>query len=201
MRFTGRTLAISLFFCVICVMLFWQFAHNYTQQKILLLNLERQKLSQIQLNIMTYKNKYGNLDEYMQRLEERFQLSNKTLPEKIDQGEFINFLQRAALDNQIKITSLSPSTIQPIYDSSKSDSKNETSEESGQNQNLIKLPINVKFEGNYISLINFLESIESSERLINIEEVAITSKDDGERLNCDLNIIIFALESKNISEE
>ena len=196
MRFNKITLAVSLFFCVLFVFLFWQFAHKYAQQKILQLNLERQKISQISTNILNYKNKYGDLDEYMQRIEERFRLSNKTLPKKINQGEFVDFLQKKALENQIKIISLTPSSIKPVYDDSKNDSDNENAEEIAKNlrSNLIKLPINLKIEGDYFALIKFLESIESSERLMNIEEVSITSKGDGEWLICNLGIIIFALE-------
>ena len=202
MRFNRTTLAVSLFFCVILSTFFWQFAHKYTQQRILQLDLERQKLSQISTNILNYKSKYGNLDEYLQRLEKRFQLSSKTLPERMEQGEFINFLQKIALENQIKIISLTPSEIQPVYSDTQNNHEIEKVEEADKvrNKNLIKLPINVKIEGKYISLIKFLESMESKERLMNIEEVSITSKDDGDWLICNLNIIIFALESKNISE-
>ena len=202
LKFNKTTLAVSLFFCVISEILFWQFAHKYTQQRILQLDLERQKSSQISTNILNYKSKYGNLDEYLQRLEERFQLSNKILPERMEQGEFVNFLQKTALENQIKIVSLTPSTIQPVYDNAKTNSDNEEAEETAKNrsENLIKLPISVKIEGSYISLIKFLESIESKERLMNIEEFSITSKGDGDWLTCNLNVIIFALEGKNISE-
>ena len=197
MRFDKKTLAVSLFFCVIFGILFWQFVHKYAQQKILQLDLERQKLSQISTNILNYKNKYGNLDEYMQRLEERFQLSNKILPERMNQGEFVDFLQKMALENQIKVISLTPGSIQPVYDNSKTNLDSENSEKVADNQerNLIKLPIGIKLEGSYISLIKFLESMESSERLMHIEEVSITSKDDGEWLICSLNVTIFALEN------
>ncbi|MBR2179475.1 MAG: type 4a pilus biogenesis protein PilO [Selenomonadaceae bacterium] len=197
MSFNKTTLAVSLFFCVILEVLFWQFAHKYAQQKILQLDLERQKLSQISTNILNYKNKYGNLDEYMQRLEERFQLSNKILPERMNQGEFVDFLQKMALENQIKIISLTPGSIQPVYDNSKTNLDSENTEKVADNQerNLIKLPIGIKLESSYISLIKFLESMESSERLMHIEEVSITSEDDGEWLNCSLNITIFALKN------
>ena len=193
MQFTKKTVIVSLFFCIIFGFLFWIFTHEYTQQKILQLNLEEQKLSQISTNILNYKNKYGNLEEYMEKLEERFQLSSRILPENISQGEFINFLQRTALENNIKIISLTPSTIQPVYDDSENKSEAAKSEGDKQGGTLIKLPIDLKIEGTYLSMIKFLESLEKSERLMNVEEVSITSKDDGDRLNCDLKIIIFAM--------
>ena len=58
------------------------------------------------------------------------------------------------------------------------------------------LPIDFVFECDYMSLINFLKAIEDSERMVNIKNLSITSKDDGEKLNCKLNIIIFALEKE-----
>ena len=197
MKFNKTTLVVSLFFCVLFGFLFWQFVHKYAQQKILQLDLERKRLSQISTNILNYKSKYGNLDEYLQQLEKRFQLSDKTLPERIDQGEFINFLQKTALENQVKIVSLTPNIVQSVYDLD-----NENAERTAKNldKNLIKLPISVKIESSYISLIKFLESIEAKERLMNIEEVSIISKNDGDCISCNLNVIIFALEGKNISE-
>ena len=172
------------------------FAHKYTQYKILQLDLKEQELFQISNNILNYKNKYGNLDEYMQKLEERFQLSSRILPEKINQGEFVNFLQRTARENKVNIISLTPGITEPVYKDSDNGSDLAKSEEiAKQGDTLIKLPINLKIQGSYFSMIKFLKSLEKSERLMNIEEVSIISKDDGDRLNCDLQIIIFAIEN------
>ena len=180
-KFNRCTLVISLFFCFVFVIAFWQFAHKYAQQRILQSDLERQKLAQISLNILNYKNKYGDLDEYMKRLEERFQRLDKILPERMQQGEVVSFLQRTALENQIKIISLTPSSIQPV---------------DADSTEVSKLPISIKIECKYISLIHFLKSLEASERLINVEDISIISKGDGDWLTCDLIIIIFAM-SKN----
>ncbi len=175
-----KSIAIVIVICVTFAFLFWNFFHLSIQQKIFNANLERQKLIQIKKNILNYKNKYGDLDEYLENLEERCLLTNISLPEQMNQGEFINFLQRTAIENQIKIISLIPNEIQSVEESE-----------------LKKLPIEIKIESNYIQLINFLKTIEESERLIQIKNVSIKGKDNGEKINCELKAEIFSLELKN----
>ena len=206
MQFNSKIAVLSLFFCLIFGLAFWQFIHKDLQRKILQMDLERQKMTQISLNILNYKNKYGNLDEYMQKLEERFQKSNNILPEKIQQGEFVNFLQKTALEHQVKIISITPSAIKSIDDINdiKSDADtdhsgevvedlNINSKSQSKTQQLTKLSINIKIECQYISMIHFLKAIEDSERLMIIENLSIISKDNGDWLISELNISIFAL--------
>ena len=180
--------------------MFWYFFHIPKQQEILKLELERKKLIQISDNILKYKNKYGNLDEYMQKIEERYQLASISLPERMQQGEFINFLHQTALENQVKILAMIPSSVQPVFDNPNENLESESEideNKSNSNPALKMLPINVKIECSYISLINFLKAIEDSERMTQIKNLSIVSRENGEKLNCELNIIIFAFENQN----
>ena len=203
MRYGKIAVVGSIFFCLISSIAFWNFIHNSTQQKILRLDLERQKMLQINNNILNYKSKYGNLDEYMKTIEKRYQLASISLPDRMQQGEFVTFLQQVAFENQIKITSLIPSSIQIVEDDeNKSDTVEKTSEidnpldKKTQEKNLTlkKLSIVVKIESGYVQLIKFLKAIESSERLVRIDNLAIISKDSGDNLNCELQLSIFSLE-------
>lgn len=178
------TLVCSIFFCLILIVAFWNFIHIPAQWKILQLDLERQKLLQINENILNYKSKYGNLDEYMKTIEKRYQLANISLPEQMQQGEFVNFLQRVALENDVKIISLIPSAIQNPVD--------ETSQDESPVIN--KLLISLKIESGYLQLISFLKAIESSERLVQIDNLSIIGKGDGTNLNCEIKLLIFSLE-------
>ena len=198
-QFDKRTAIFTLVFCIIIIVMFWIFFHVPNQQKILKLELEHKKLIQISDNILKYKNKYGNLDEYIQKIEERYQFASISLPERMQQGEFINFLQQMALENQVKILAMIPNSVQPVSDNFNKNLESESEideDKSNTNYALNMLPINVKLECSYISLINFLKAIEDSERLTQIKNLSIISKENGEKLNCELNIIIFALESK-----
>ena len=198
-QFDKRTAIFALFLCLIIIVMFWYFFHVPKQQEILKLELERKKLIQISDNILKYKNKYGNLDEYMQKIEERYQLASISLPERMQQGEFINFLHQTALENQVKILAMIPSSVQPVSDNPNENLESESEideNKSNSNPALKMLPINVKIECSYISLINFLKAIEDSERMTQIKNLSIVSRENGEKLNCELNIIIFALEKE-----
>ena len=189
-----RTTIQILFICLVICAAFWQFIHKSAQQKILQVDLERQKLSKINENILNYSNKYGNLDNYMQKLEERFQLSIVTLPERMQQGEFISFLQKTALENQVNIISLNQSAIQLVNDKSLDSDSDTKNQAQNNNAKLNKLPISLKIECQYVSLINFLKTIEASERLMNIQDLSIISKGNGDWLTCELDIVIFSFE-------
>ena len=205
-RYGKITVVGAIFFCFILVAASWHFIHSFFQQRILYSELERQKLLQTNDKILNYKNKYGNLDEYMQTIEKRYQLANISLPEQMNQGEFVNFLQKVAQENQVKLISIVPSSIQTIEDNGEIISKIETEDEinniqdskeksaKGKNNILKKLSIDIKIESGYIQLINFLKAIELSERLVSIDNLYIISKDDGNNLNCNINMSIFSLE-------
>ena len=139
----------------------------------------------------------------MENIEERYQSASISLPDRMEQGEFINFLQQTAEENQVKILSMIPSAIKPFDD--KANANFEDEDEAVENEDKIKinsdselitLPISVKIECGYIPLINFLKAIEDSERMTQIKNLSVISKDDGEKLNCELNMIIFALEKQ-----
>ena len=196
-RFNKKTTLIAVFFCCIFVTAFLIFYHVPKRQNILRNEFEYQQFKKSQDNIFTYKNKYGNLDDYLEKLEERYQLANISLPNRMQQGEFIKFLQRTAGENQVKIVSLNPNQIQPLIEENKNNIADEVEvdDEIEIMKNVTKLPINLQIECGYVDLINFLKAIEVSERMIDIKNLSIINKNDGEKLNCELNIIIFALEN------
>ena len=154
------------------------------------MNLETQKIVKDGIEILNFKSKHGDLNEYIKKLDERYQDTNIFLPEKIEQGEFIKDLQQKALENQVKIIAIIPGKIQSFVEE-KSDDQKENSE---LMKDIVMLPINLKIDCGYIQLLNFLKAIETNERITQIKNFSIVSKGDGENLSCELNIIIFALE-------
>ena len=173
------------------LMVIFYFAfHEPLQKDILKMNLETQKIVKDGIEILNFKSKHGDLNEYIKKLEERYQDTNIFLPEKIEQGEFINDLQQKALENQVKIIAIIPGKIQSFVEE-KSDDQKENSE---LMKDIVMLPINLKIDCGYIQLLNFLKAIETNERITQIKNFSIVSKGDGENLSCELNIIIFALE-------
>lgn len=216
MRLKKFPVLLAVFFCVIFSALMWKFFHLNMKQSIFSTNQEKQLIIRDGVNLINYKNRHKDLDEYLNELEERYQSINKALPENLNQGAFITFLQQTAITNQVKIISIKPGTVKTNSGDSNdnnNDNTNNTDEEVIDSQNgngndvdshinikaidnLSMLPIDFVFECDYIALINFLKAIEDSERMVNIKNLSITSKDDGEKLNCALNIIIFALDKQ-----
>lgn len=201
MNFGRNSVIIAIVLSILIIFVFWTFIHESSQRSIMQLQLEKQKDLQIVANIVSYKNKHGDLDDYMQKLEDRYQMASVSLPEKMEQGDFIEFLQQKALEEQVNITSMNPSEIQPFSVDYKNNSEEMVDDSNGDdNKNsaleskLTMLPINVKMECGYIQLINFLQAIEMSDRILHIENLSLIGKDNGERLICELNIVIFALD-------
>ena len=193
-EFGKKSALIAVFFCLVFITAFWSFYHIPKQQEILKMELEYKKMLKIEDNILIYKSKYGDLDEYMQKVEERYELASKSLPDRMQQGEFIRLLQQIAVETQVNITALSPDSVKNVIKATEDDIKDKDTK---LMENVTKLPISVKIECGYVQLINFLKAIEDSERLTQIKNLSIVSKDNGERLICELNIIIFALEKQD----
>ncbi|MBR1859366.1 MAG: hypothetical protein IJ797_07695, partial [Selenomonadaceae bacterium] len=142
------------------------------KQNIFNTNQEKQLIIRDGINLINYKNRHKNLDEYLNELETRYQSTNKALPEQLNQGAFITFLQQTAITNKVKIISIKPGTVKINSDDSNDNNNNDTNnadEEVIDNQNndvdskinieaidnLSMLPIDFVFECDYMSLINF----------------------------------------------
>ena len=178
---------------ILLMVIFYFAFHEPLQKDILKMNLETQKIVKDGIEILNFKSKHGDLNEYIKKLDERYQDTNIFLPEKIEQGEFIKDLQQKALENQVKIIAIIPGKIQSFIEEKSDDQK----ENSDLMKDVLMLPINLKIDCGYIQLLNFLKAIETNERITQIKNFSIVSKGDGENLSCELNIIIFALEKNN----
>ena len=193
MRFKRESAIIAFIISVLIIAGVWNFFHVPFKNEILQVDLEKQLTVKKAINIINFKNKHGNLENYMAEIEERQLAAHKSLPENLEQGEFINFIQQKALENQAQIISITPGTVKSFSDDSTRENseiqlnlKNETL------QGLVMLPIRVKIECGYFKLLDFLKAIETSERTMQIKNVSIVSSKGGSRLTCELNILIFA---------
>ncbi len=206
----------SISICCIITVFFYFTLHVTLQRYKDQLNLETQHSIKTIEIIRNFENKYGDLDDYLKKLDERFLLTQNSLPSSMKQGEFINFLQQTAIEQNIKIISMVPGIIQPVNLSSDFEKINVESIEDFEEEekyftenakletdfdNLMKgvscLPINVKIECDYISLLRFLKDIEQNERLTLINDFTINSKNNGDTLNCEIKLMIFSFDDFN----
>ena len=180
MRHKNILTIVAVFFCVFIIIFAIHFVHDILQQKISNFELEKQKVIKTGIQIIDLRNKYGDLDEYMNKIENNYQLASKSLPERMEQGDFINFLQSTAVDEGIKMIMMMPDDVELI--------------EKGNLKGVNRLKITIKIECSYMQLIKFLKLIESSERMINFSDVSIVSKDNGNLLICEISMFIFSFE-------
>ena len=165
--------------CVAIAAAYWFLYHQPLERELVSLGLERQRTTQQIVDILNFKNEYGSLEDCMLELDEQFRDAERALPQQFFQGEFINYIQSTAIEKGVRLISLTPGTVESAAD---------------QSLPLVRLPLRIKIECDYFRLLDFLKALEESERFINIESFTATSRDD--RLDCELNVILFALDEE-----
>ena len=175
MRHERKIFPATVIMCILSVTLYLNVYHMPFQLELLQIELNRQSTSRKIIDILNFENEHGDLEEYMVELDEQKQDLERALPTQLKQGEFISYLQLTALNKNVELKSLTPEMS--VLD---------------EKFPVIRLPLKLQVECTYVSLLDFLKALEESERLIDIENFTVTSVDDGERLNCELEIILFA---------
>ncbi len=174
----GRKIFLStVLLCLAAVAAYFFLYHQPLERKILQLELDRRKAAQQSVDIINFKNRHGDLSKLMLDLNEQRNDLERALPPQLSQGEFINYMQSTALAHQIRLLEITPNT--PTRDEALP---------------ITRLPIRVHIECTYFELLDFLKALEQSERFIDIKNFKATSTSEGARLNCELELMIFAAE-------
>ncbi len=180
MRYERQLFLATVLLCLSISAAYYFVVHQPLERELLQLDLERRKAAQQSVDILNFKNEHGDLSELLTDLNDQRVDVDRALPNQLSQGDFINYMQSTALANQIRLLSMTPGT--PTRDESLP---------------IIRLPIRVKLECSYFKLLDFLKALENSERLINIKNFTATSIGDGERLSCDLEMMVFAADTED----
>ncbi len=125
--------------------------------------------------VTNFQNAHLQMKEYRAELKKREQRVWQYLPEHMGQGEFMLYLERLALHNQMELQMVNPQ-------------KNISAED---NQ---CLPIKIRIVGRYFGLLKFLQGLQDGERLAVVKKMSIVSK--GDTLECDMLIHIYAVPAK-----
>ena len=171
MRYDRQIFFATLLLCVSSIAGYYFFVHRPFEVEIFRLELERRKAVRQSVDIINFKNLHGDLEEVLVDLDQQRDDLERALPTQLSQGDFINYIQSTALTNQIRGV--------PTRD---------------ENLPITRLPIRVRVECTYFKLLDFLKTLEGSERLIDIENFKATSTGDGTQLICELELTIFAAE-------
>ena len=185
MRYGREIFLATLLICIGTVAAYWFLHHQPLARERVQLELERQRATQRIIDVLNFKNEHGDLDEYMLDIEQQRLAVDTALPQQMFQGEFINYIQQTAREKQVRLISLMPGAIKE-----------------DDSLPLERLPLRIKIECDYFKLLDFLKALEESERLINLEKFSVTSIGTGEKLTCELNVVLFAInEEEDINND
>lgn len=112
----------------------------------------------------------------VQSLESRYGDFGRRLPKQQELHEFLRQVNSSLAESELTDLSIEPD--------------NPTKEEFFHT-----LPIIMKFRSNYLTLANFLSSMEKMERLSRIHRLVIRNDEKGQNLNVELQMSIFFTES------
>lgn len=172
-----KNLLLPIIICslVLLTILFWQFIFVPIQSEILNMQSESRRLQAIEKNLLKLKARHENFAEFVELTDARLIESENFLPVKHSQEKFTADIYKIAERNKIAVTNLQVGEINFVED----------------NKNLRRQSIKIKFEGNYISAINFLREIADGERFAKSENISIENLRDN-FINCEVDFYIYS---------
>lgn len=155
--------------------LFWQFIFLPIQSEILNMQIESRRLQAIEKSLLKLKARHENFAEFVELTDARLIEAENFLPDKPSQEKFTAEIYKIAAQNKIAVTNLQVGEINFVED----------------NKNLRRQSVKIKFEGNYISTINFLREIADGERFAKTENISIENLRDN-FINCEVEFYIYS---------
>ena len=125
--------------------------------------------------VTNFQNAHLNMKEYRGELKKREQRVRQYLPESMEQGGFILYLKRLALQSKMELQMVRPQKNEPFGEA-------------------LCLPIKLKLTGTYFCLLKFLQGLQEGERLAVVKNMSIISK--GDVLEADMLVNIYAVPAK-----
>ena len=125
--------------------------------------------------ITNFQNAHLQMKEYRHELTLREQRILRYLPEKMGQGEFIQYLERLSLKSKVKLQMVSPQKSIPDGDN-------------------LCLPIKLRLNGSYFGLLDFMQGLQNGDRLAVVKNMSITAGETD--LEVEMLIHIYAVPVK-----
>ena len=168
-------------FAIVCCSCSWMlagfyfFLHEPWQEEISQVRSEEFEEQQKILNVENFMNAHRDMNEFSQETAKHQEIAKKAMPEELEQGEFLEFLQRLALGKQIELVGVVP-------------------QKESQERNVTVLPVQVKLKCNYFQLLDFLQGLQQGERLVVINSLTVKQgKDREDALTAELGLSIFSV--------
>lgn len=121
-------------------------------------------------DLQRLQEEHGNLEEYQQEAERKKERAAKLLPDEMETAELLTIIKRNADASGMELQELMPGECE-------------------QGEELTQMRVNVSVSGDYFSLLEFLRRLQSSTRLVHVEEMDVQQKDS---LECRLGLLVYA---------
>ena len=164
--------------CIWAMMAFYFFPHASWQEEAASVQEAQEREERDLVALENFMNAHRDLDAFSQETAKHQSLSMRAMPEELEQGAFLEFLQRLAIGNQMELLGVIPG-------------------KSVQEKDVLALPVQVKLSCNYYQLLDFLKGLQDGERFLQIRNARIHSEDG--RLLCQLDLAIFAMKELEAS--
>lgn len=190
----GRFFLLALFVCLLMLPIYFFGLHLPLRQAAQTYAAKAEQARGDMAAVMNFRNVHRDMEAYQKELAEHDARSEKALPAKLVQGEFLQDLQQKALKSQVRLHKVAPAPLQTAKGSHDADRTHGADGADGTG-GLQEMAVTIECEGSYFALLDFLRRLQQSERVLCIEESQLgrsEKQSDEELLQCRLRIKAYA---------
>lgn len=152
------------------------------------------------LKNMKQENK--RLKSIINKTEDEYKKAEKAVPIDQKEPQIENSVSIACGENNVGLENITFKNSKIYKDSTSDSTKTTTTKSNGTSKSVPGqfrvLPTTMSISGNYQNCIKFLKSLESNERICNVENISITSKTEaGVKMNLDVNYYFTSSSEKD----
>ena len=148
---------------------------NVQEEKLRIMNENKEK-------IIEFNNNIGTLKDAVTKLEPEYEKNSKLFHSKKEVEDLYQNISKYALMNGLSIINLKKSEAKPVNGSAQASSENNseqnsTTENNNQGQQVLyyKIPVEYEIQGNFLSYLKFRRALSKSSKVINFDKEEITT--------------------------
>ncbi|MDE4541680.1 type 4a pilus biogenesis protein PilO [Thermoanaerobacterium sp. R66] len=187
---TREKMLIGVLFIVAFFGLYYQLV--LTKQLVVIDKLRRDVMS-----LQTEVNDYNTLsvDKMKNRLSEidsQIEICNEKLPDYENIEDFVVLLDDAIAKTGVNFEELNFN----LTDNQLQSPENQTNNNKISKTKYVEIPVNIKVAGDYSKISNFIEEVQSMQRLNNIKSFEISKDNESNNLLLNIDIVIYSMSKK-----
>lgn len=166
--------------CALFGVLFFLLVHLPLREATYYARTDAEEAKAEYIRVANFRNAHLDMASYEKTLSDHEAQGEKALPSELEEGAFLRTLHRAAIESNITLRQVTPKEIKT---------------EDG----IRALPVEVAFHCDYFTLLDFLQSLQGTDRFICVKEMKLSKKDSG--LDCEVQLVIYAMEGDAPQED